>query len=89
MVDEETMDKLIGLSKPSVKEETIAAFVESCYVSLKCNMCGTILWHETKEKLAEYAFGAGWRFQALIKPETGEKLSGERVLCQYCKDGKR
>jgi len=61
------------------KQDTIAQFIDACYISIKCVMCGggRSDFDLDDEDLAERIWQEGWRFQ------------NGQVLCQHCTDGKR
>lgn len=61
------------------KQDTIAQFIEACYINIDCVMCGTSRsdYDVDDEDLAERVWKEGWR------------VEGNHILCQHCTDGKR
>lgn len=60
------------------KQETLDEFIDACYSTIKCQMCGTERSDICEaEDIADAAYEKGWRFQK------------DMILCPFCTDDKR
>jgi hypothetical protein len=61
------------------KQDTIAKFIEACYLSIRCPRCGVERseYELDGDDLAEYIYAKGWR------------VENNEIHCQHCTDNKR